>query len=263
MQLGDTLSPLTVMISHLPEDILLEFIDLLSSDIQTLRSCAQTSNAWAQRCQPYIFRMVSLEAESNPGPRYRKLRDVLEKNPSLADFTHELHLYIGHVRSKVRASCDEVVDINNPELPQFLDRFNQLKQVSIAYSYRSRYISIPETLVEPFAKIFGLESLREATLFDFMHFPISILAHAPYVTNISLYSVDFDTQDPDKTPPTSPSQTPNRPPVRHRAPISLAVKYCPPDIHQVLEELVRERGGLFQYHWIENLVLGPNCNDPE
>ncbi|RXW21555.1 hypothetical protein EST38_g4315 [Candolleomyces aberdarensis] len=251
------------MITRLPEDLLLEIIELLSFDIQTLRSCALMSYAWAQRCRPYIFREVNLGEKTNPEPRYRKLRDVLEKNSSFADYTHELCLYIGRVKPEAGASGDGFIDITDPGLPQFLGHFNQLEEVSISQSYDSRDARIPKTLVKPFMRVLGLETLRDVTLWDFMCLPISILDHAPYVTNLSLYAIDFDTwQDQDQTPPPAPSQTPNDPPLCHRAPISLTVKYCPPYIHEDLERLVREERGLFEYHWIEKLVLGPNCHDP-
>ena len=61
------------MVAHLPEDILLEIIKLLSSDIQTLRSCAVTSYALARGCRPYIFRTVNLSGRPRPRSIYRDL----------------------------------------------------------------------------------------------------------------------------------------------------------------------------------------------
>ena len=119
------------MITHFPEELLLEVIKLLSSDIQTLSSYALTSYALAQRCRPYIFRRVNLDEATKPGLRYNKLRDVLEKSPSCADYTHELDLYIRLVKSEAE-NYDGFVNISDPGLPQVLSLFNQLKQVHIS-----------------------------------------------------------------------------------------------------------------------------------
>lgn len=250
-----SLSPLIVMVPHIPEDILLEVVKLLTSDIQTLCSCALTSHAWARGSQPYIFRTVGLTSGSRA--RSRKLGDVLKKNPSLADYSHELSLCIGHVNSD--EACNKTyVDMDDPELPQLLGCFHQLKEVTISCASHSRDVVFPKALVEALARVFALETLRTVKLFEFRSFPISILAHATYVKNLQLYLINLDTQsNPNQTRPTPPFHAQTNSPVRTGIPISLILCRCTPETHHALARLVRERGGL---HWIDKLVLLPKYN---
>jgi hypothetical protein len=252
------------MIAHLPEDILLEIVKFLSPDIETLCSCALTSHAWTRCSQPYIFRVVNLSGRPRPRSLYRNLKDVLKKNPSLADYAHELHLYIGHAKLQEGADDESYVDMGDPGFPQFLGSFNHLKEVSLILASQSRNGGIPRPLMEPqaFGRIFGLEHLRKVTLCGFPSFPISILDHVTYVTDLQLYAVHIDTQNPSESPPTSRSQSQNNLRARTRAPISLSLKYCAPQTHQALARLVRDQGGPFASHWIEELVLVPSYDGP-
>jgi hypothetical protein len=248
------------MIAQLPEDILLEIITLIESDVQTLRSCALTSRAWARDCQPYIFRTVNFYATRHPESTYNKLYSILKENPSLADYTRELHLAIEDVESEKNKAGDKE---DPADYAQFLGWFNRLEKVSFKTQDFDLGAATRDSLVDALARVFELETLRTLILIGFELFPTSLLARATHVTDLWLHPCHSIPDN--QLSPIAPSRVQNnRDPasVCARIPIFLALTgHSWAWSLYPFAALARERRGIFESRYIDKLVLAPSYGD--
>ena len=220
------------MVPQLPDDILQEITEHINSDLRTLCSCALASRAWVRYCQVWIFRRVDLRS-SDDKPRFIKLREVLEKNPSLADHTRELHLFpsFGDMQLELK------------EYAQFLSCFKRLEKVSINKGWAFRGDALSKAL----ARVFELETLRSLTLRGSWRFPKTLL-----MRRTSCLLADVKVPNPKQSSPTPTSQIQNdHPPARIRMPLALSLECLRPE---AIEACTGPRG-ILQSRWIDKLVL--------
>lgn len=261
------------MVTLVPEDILLKIIKLVEPDVETLRACALTSRVWARDCQPYIFRTIDLCARRHPEVTFSKLRGILKENPSLADYTRELRLFIKDVESQEDSAGDDSdgdsIELGDPavyaadaaDYTQFLGSFNRLEKVSFTQDFLLG-AATRDALVDTLARVFELETLRTLTLIGFDLFPTSLLTHATHVTDLQLHSCHFGPDNQISAIPPSRVED-NRDPtsVCSRIPVSLTLKGFRPWSLYLFAELARERKGTFESRYIDKLVLAPPYDD--
>lgn len=132
-------------------------------------SVALVAQALAQSCRPYNIDL------RGPGLdvtlRYQKLSDVLEKNPSFAEYTRELSLDV-HCNPKPQDHYSSFyIDARNNQLSRFLSYFNRLEEFLIGQPEYPRLSHVTcrsrstESLSGGHCADLGLQSLRTSEYF--------------------------------------------------------------------------------------------------
>jgi hypothetical protein len=160
----------------------------------------------------------------------------LEKNPSLADHTRELHLFPSFE--------DWEIENESEGYAQFLSCFQRLEKVSLNGGWGFREDALSKALAK-------LETLKSLTLSWW-----SLMSQPKLLTG---------EPEPDQSSTTPAFRVQNNdPPVQNRVPLSLSLGGLGPEATQAFARLVRERRGIFKSHWIENLnlILPSHDNEP-
>jgi hypothetical protein len=169
--------------------------------------------------------------------RFIKLREVLEKNPSLAGHTRELHLWPIDFEDELEGYA------------QFLSCFKRLEKATFNWAWNNlnEYVHWES---ETFARIFKSLILR-----DRLHPPRSLQGDT---TDLQPHPPDMEFPKPEQSTRTTPTfQVQNdSSPMLNRVPLSLSLDHVQPGVIQACARLVRERRGIFKSHWIEKLRLG-------